>query len=155
VVCDGGNTAWSAAAAVAESAARLEESCAKGPASTPSTLVRRCTYTMVYRARLWHQRACSKSRTAAANQKPWRSSSSTSASTAVPDGVLLELHLEEDGLRLHLHQRHGWGGAPERPPAAGEHRRASSILDGEAGDDVADERVGKEAEAVDVVEHGG
>jgi hypothetical protein len=61
-------------------------------------------------------------------------------------------------MRLHLHQQHGWGGAPERPPAAGKHRRARGVLDGEAGDDVAEERVGKEAEAVkvdDVVECGG
>jgi hypothetical protein len=43
---------------------------------------------------------------------------------------------------------HKWGGAPERPPAAGEHRRARDILDGKAGDDVAEERVRKEAEAV-------
>ena len=64
---------------------------------------------------------------------------------------------EEEGLRLHLHQRHGWGGA-ERPPAAGKHRRARGILDGEARDDVAEEHIWKEAEAVevdDVVERGG
>ena len=142
---------------LAGSAVKLGKSVAKDSASTPLTLARRCAYSMVYRARLRQQRARSKSRTAAANQETWRPSSTTRASTAVPDGVLLEPHLEEEGLRLHLHQRHGWGGA-ERPPVAGKHRRARGILDGEARDDVAEEHIWKEAEAVevdDVVERGG
>jgi hypothetical protein len=37
---------------------------------------------------------------------------------------------------------------------AGKHRRARGILDGKVGDDVTEERIWKEAEAVEVVEHG-
>ena len=44
---------------------------------------------------------------------------------------------------------HERGSAPDGPPAAGEHRRARGVLDGETGDDVAEEHIGKEAEAVD------
>jgi hypothetical protein len=61
--------------------------------------------------------------------------------------ALLELYHEEVGLRLD--QRHRRGGAPEGPPAMGEHRRTRDILDGKARDDVPKERVGEEAEAVE------
>ncbi|BAS88121.1 Os04g0208550, partial [Oryza sativa Japonica Group] len=45
-------------------------------------------------------------------------------------------------------------GAPERAPAAGERGGARGVLDGEAGDDPAEERVGEGADAVDGVVRG-
>lgn len=43
------------------------------------------------------------------------------------------------------------GGGPDMAPAGGEHGGAGSILDGEARDDVAKDRVGKAADAVRLV----
>jgi hypothetical protein len=68
-------------------------------------------YSMVNRAGLRQQRVASTSRTVAANQESWRPSSSTRASTATPygrgeggfDGVLLELHHEDEWLCLDLY----------------------------------------------------
>ena len=42
-------------------------------------------------------------------------------------------------------------GEPEPAPARGEHGGARGVLEGEAGDDVAEERVGEAADAVDAV----
>jgi hypothetical protein len=157
---------------------------AKSSASTPSTSARRCVYS-VYRAGLWEQHVGSKLRTAAANQEPWRLSSSTRALTTAPDsrgeGERLRLNLyllmldselpllggeAEELVRSGVHanavdvadlalgdhgeqhrkdmvgadQQHGRG-CVERPLAAGKHRRARRILDGEAGDDVAEEHI--------------
>jgi hypothetical protein len=151
----------------------------KGSVSTPSMSARRCADWVVYRAGLRQHRAGSKSRTATGNQEPWRPSSSTRASATVPNrrgeggpgGVLLNLH-EEEWIRLDLHllaldggipllghqaevlahsgvQRRGQGGA-ERPPTTGKHRRACSVLEREAGDDVAEQHVRKNAEAVEI-----
>jgi hypothetical protein len=64
----------------------------------------------------------------------------------VEDLALGKQH-REDGVGAD--QRPG-GGSAERLPAAGKHRRARGILEGEAGDDVVEERIGKEAEAVEV-----
>jgi hypothetical protein len=101
-------------------AARLGKSVATESTSTPLTSARRCTYAMVYCARLRQQRAKLKSRTTTANQEPWRPSSATRASTAVPggrgvggpDGVLLDLHGEEDWFRLDRHLLAHDGGLP-------------------------------------------
>jgi hypothetical protein len=58
-----------------------------------------------------------------------------------------ESHLE-DGVEANQRDRRG---DTERPPATGKHCRAPSILDRKVGDDVAEERVGKKAQAVEGV----
>jgi hypothetical protein len=117
--CSVGRRARSAAEALAESTGMLGKSVAKGSVSMPSTSARRCAYSMVYCVSLWHRRAGSKSRPAAANQELWRPSSSTWALTTAPngrgeggpDGVLLDLH-EEEWIRLDLHLLALDGGIP-------------------------------------------
>jgi hypothetical protein len=84
----------------------------------------------------------------------WPEADTAEKARVVRREVIMEplyVHADEHELAAtvpHIEVRHKWGGAPERPPAAGEHRRACDILDGKAGDNVAKERVEKEAEVV-------
>ena len=59
--------------------------------------------------------------------------------------LLQEVGINEDERR----------GEPDPAPACGEHGGARCFLEGEAGDDVVEERVGEAADAVDAVVGGG
>jgi hypothetical protein len=86
VACSFDRRARDAAEVLVESVARLEESSAKGSASTHAVSVRKRANSMVNRTGMRWPCTGSKSRAVDSNQEPQKPSSSTQTSSTVPEG---------------------------------------------------------------------